>query len=93
LCCGCGYRLTGELRERVSAVLPKCFDKRCYNKNYYLEQKGILPGVSLKQAAMIKHCSVATIRRNLFRFDIWEGFKPMRLKFNNKFLEWINVKD
>lgn len=92
--CGvCNFRITGELRKNISQLIPKNFDKKLYNKKYYEEKRGMMPGVSIKQAAIIKHCSVNTIRRNIESFDIIEGLKPVRLRFNNKFLSWQYVKN
>lgn len=82
----------GKCFYTLSRIEKKKFNKRSsrkeYFKKYYRDKKKYLPGISLKEIAIIKMCSRITVWKNKKEFDIIPGTKPMRFVFNNKVLRW-----
>ena len=59
-----------------------------YKRKYYRNKKKYLPGISLKEIAIIKFCNYDTVLKNKNEFDIIPGTKPVRVEFNDKVLKW-----
>lgn len=59
-----------------------------YKKKYYNNKRKYLPGISLKEIAIIKFCDYDTVHKNIKEFDIIPGIKPMRIEFNRKVMRW-----
>lgn len=83
--CGrCFYTLSRAEKKRFN----KRISRKEYQKEYYKNKKKYLPGISLKEIAIIKFCDYDTVHKNKKEFDIIPGTKPMRVEFNRKVMRW-----
>ena len=82
----------GRCFYTLSRIEKKRFNKRInrkeYQKEYYKNKKKYLPGISLKEIAIIKFCDYDTVHKNKKEFDIIPGTTPMRVEFNRKVMRW-----
>lgn len=77
-------------KEGYSVYCANCFYhlNKSDRHKWRSQQKNFLPGVSVKELAVIKHAARDTIYHNLHQFNILDGFKSIRINFDEKALGW-----
>lgn len=87
--CGvCFYTLGYIEKKRFNKNRRRKYQREYQKKYYYNKRKRHLPGITLREIAIIKMCSRRVVYKHKNKFDLIEGTKPMRFEFNKKVLDW-----
>ena len=93
-CRSCLRHLSAAEQKQYYAEHPeKKYNRNWHRRrNYYKQKPELSSAILLRDLAIVAHLSYDTIIKNRHNFDILPNTRPMRAKWNDKLLNWLDAR-